>query len=247
MSKIIRPGDSKAFLSARKFRKEPFVLGSRPAEKGEASPPFASKDESASGLEMRHKTPHDLVAEAESKAEQIVRDAGNEAEEIRRRAREEGRAEGAEEAKKKTEEHREHSSRVLSSFIEQMKEEESKVLKTFAPKLADLATELAHKIIQREIERDSSIVVTQAEEAISRILEREKLIIRVNPSDEVLMKEHKETLIRMFDGVDKIEVIGDSGIEEGGCIVETNLIKVDAQPASQLKRARRALLTEIET
>ena len=110
------------------------------------------------------------------------------------------------------------------------------------PRLASLATELAQKIIHREIEKDPSVVALQAEEAISRILEREKLIIRVNPGDEELMKDHKSALTKMFDGIDKIEVIGDPKVERGGCIVETHLIKVDAQPSSQLEAARKALL-----
>jgi flagellar biosynthesis/type III secretory pathway protein FliH len=68
----------------------------------------------------------------------------------------------------------------------------------------------------------------------------------VNPSDEAVMKEHKEVLKKMFDGTEKIEVIGDSSIESGGCVVETDLIKVDARPSSQLEAAHRALLGEAE-
>ena len=87
---------------------------------------------------------------------------------------------------------------------------------------------------------------SQAEEAITKLLERDKLVIRVNPADEDLMKEHKAALLRMFDGTEKIEVISDAGVERGGCIVETDLVKVDAQPCTQLQAARKALLAEEE-
>jgi flagellar assembly protein FliH len=135
---------------------------------------------------------------------------------------------------------------MLSSFIEQMKKREAELTQSLAPRLADLATELAAKIIHREIGQDITLVTRQAEQALTKILERDKLLIRVNPSDEALMKEHKPTLMEMFDGIDKIEVIGDPEIERGGCVIETDLVKVDAQPRAQLKAARGAMDEENE-
>ena len=248
MSRIIKPDESKVFSSARKFQKKPFALDLRHEKKGKVSPPSSvlSKDDRPVTPQAELIVPEDIVPEAERRAEQMVREAEQKANDIRRRATEEGRAQGIEQAKKRVDEQLERSSQALSSFIDQIKEQESELMQTCAPKLADIAVQLAEKIIHKEIEKDSSLVIAQAEEAISRILEREKLIVRVNPSDEELMKRHKEQLVRMFDGVDKIEIIGDSHIEKGGCIVETNLIKVDAQPASQLKAARKSLLAEAE-
>ena len=242
MSRIIKPDETKVFSSAQKFQKKPFPLGLRQERKDNIS----SVDVPATAPETELMMPEDIVTNAERKAEQIVREAEQKANEIRRKANEEGRADGIKLARKKVNEQLERSSQTLSSFIDQIKEQETKLIQTCAPKLADIAVQLAEKIVHKEIDKDSSLVVVQAEEAISRILEREKLIVRVNPSDEDFMKKHKENLVRMFDGVDKIEVIGDPHIEKGGCVVETNFIKVDAQPASQLKAARKTLLAETE-
>jgi len=248
LSRIIKPDESKVFSSARKFQKKPFALGLRQEKKGKVSPtsPASSTDGQPLTPETELIVPEGIVARAERRAEQIVREAEQKANEIRRKANEEGRAHGIEQSRREVNEQLKRSSQALSLFIDQIKEQESKLMQTCAPKLADIAVQLAEKIIHKEIEKDSSLIIAQAEEAISRILEREKLIVRVNPSDEELMKRHKEQLVRMFDGVDKIEIIGDSQIEKGGCVVETNLIKTDAQPASQLKAARKSLLAEAE-
>jgi len=248
LSRIIKPDESKVFSSAQKFQKKPFAVGLRQERKGKVSP--ASSVSSTEGQPTAPAAelimPEDIVTKAERRAEQIVREAEQEAVEIRSKANEEGRARGIEQSRRKVNEQLKRSSQALSAFIDQMKEQETKLIQTCAPKLADIAVQLAERIVHKEIEKDPSLVVAQAEEAISRILEREKLIIRVNPSDEELMKKHKEQLVRMFDGLDKIEVIGDSRVERGGCVVETNLIKVDAQPSSQLKAARKSLLAEAE-
>ncbi len=273
MSKIIKPVDRELFDSARRFEKKSLATAAKSPrartkeEKAPVndSPPAPTAKENPKPEPQTHQpqihqvNPQDLIAdaerkagkillEAERKAEQIVREAESKSQQVREQAHAEGRAEGcaqaAEEARRRTDEQLRASRQALDSLVSQIMTGESDLKRLVTPMIANLATELARKIIRREIEKDPSTVVAQAEEAISKILERDKLIIRVNPADEELMKAHKEPLTKMFDGIDKIEVIADPVIERGGCIVETNLIRVDAQPSSQLEAARKALLSE---
>jgi flagellar biosynthesis/type III secretory pathway protein FliH len=245
LSKLIKPDDGKAFQSARKFRKEHFPLTREPSPKEDLYPDFGLKVNPTSG----HSNPEALagavrnvIEDAEEKAEQIVREAQTRADDILRQARERGRADGVEEGREKIETQRRASAELISSFIEQVKERQAELVQSLAPGLAALAAELAQKIIHREVNKDSSLAMKQAEQAIAKLLKREKLIIRVNGADEELMKEHKPALQRMFDGIDKIDIISDPEVERGGCIVETDLIKVDAQPGSQLRAASRTIL-----
>lgn len=269
MSKLVKPSDKELSNSVRKSEK-PFRTDRQTAKKESAqvnSAPSPQNDPPAKN-NPKPSDPNDMTAQAartakqpardaKSKAEEIIRSAESKAKQIARdaeslkakileEARQQGRAEGLLEARQKIEEEHRISSQMLESLVAQLKTQESQLMQLLTPRLANLATELAHKIIHREIEKDSTVVTLQAEEAISRILKREKLIIRVNPDDEELMKKHKQALMKMFDGIDKIEVIGDPKIERGGCVVETNLIKVDAQPSSQLEAARKTLLGEVE-
>jgi len=185
-----------------------------------------------------------IILDAELKAEQAIEKAEKKADAIREEAREQGRSEGFEEAVQKGAEDLQAASETLKSLVARMETREAELIQLLTPMLSNLSIEVARKIIHKEIADDSSIVTSQSEKAISRILEREKLLIRVHPSDEGVMKDHKAELKDMFDGIDKIEVIGDSGVERGGCIVETNLVRVDAQPKSQLEAARMILSGE---
>lgn len=256
MSKLIKPDDTPAFQSAAKFEKEPFRLGSKSApeqvvlDSSRLHVDLVLPGLQDAGLDQltakAQEAADDIIQEAEANAAEILSEAKDRAEDIFRQARERGRSDGAEEVRGQAERQHQASARMLSSFIEQMKKRETELAQSLAPRLADLATELASKIIHREVGADSSLVARQAEQAIYKILERDKLVIRVNPSDEKLMKEHKPTLLEMFDGTDKIEVIGDPEVERGGCIVETDLIKIDAQPRAQLNAARNAFSDETE-
>ncbi len=262
MSKLIKPEDAGAFQSARKFRKEVFRLEATASGKqgvrADSAPTRENENPSepwspealpvkAQGLvEDPKKKAEQIVSEAEERARETIREAKERADDIFRQARERGRADGAEEVREKVERQRQASSQMLASFIERMKEREAKLVESLTPRLADLAAELAQKIIHKEVRKDSSLAKTQAEHAIAKILQREKIIIRVNRDDEELMKEHKPMLLKMFDGIDKIEVVADPDVERGGCIVETDLVKVDARPASQLRTARATILGEEE-
>jgi type III secretion protein L len=247
LSKVIKPHENDALLKIKKYSKEAFSVVSD-SRKISGDPTSAFPVPEMPQFSTQADDPEKLLIGAKAQAQQTLAEALAEAENIRRSARERGHAEGyaqgKEEGRRETDELMKASSRVLDSLVSQLKAQEADMMRMLSPRLADLAAELARRIIHRELLLDASLVTLQAEEAIQKVLEREKLIIRVNPSDEQIMKAHKPALMAMFDGIDKIEVIGDASIEQGGCIVETHLVKVDAQPESQLQAAKRALAPE---
>jgi flagellar biosynthesis/type III secretory pathway protein FliH len=244
LSKLIKPSDKELFNSVKKFEKASLNIGQESAKKESATvnPAPSPKREPPARNNPKQPNPEDLIAQAERKAGQIVHDAEKQADRIREEAHKQGYSEGLLKTQDEAREQLQLSSRMIDSLVAQIKTQESQLMQMLTPRLANLATELAQKILHREIEKDPSVVTLQAQEAINRILEREKLIIRVNPADEELMKNHKPALMKMFDGIDKIEVVGDPKVERGGCIVETHLVKVDAQPSSQLEAAKKTLL-----
>jgi flagellar assembly protein FliH len=264
LSKLIKPDDERIFQSARKFEKDSFRLdrlspagndirdeaveeGDRPEDhrpEPDTVDPVRliaeAKEEAARIL----KEARNIIREAEASATRTIEDAKSRSQDIFRQARERGRADGAEEVRAQAERRHRARAEMISSFVEQMKKREAELLESLSPQLAEFAIELAEKIVNKKLEHDSQMATRQAERAIAKILERDKLLIRVNPSDEGAMKEHKAALIELFDGIDKIEVIADGNVERGGCVVETDLLKVDAQPHTQLEAARNVLADE---
>jgi flagellar biosynthesis/type III secretory pathway protein FliH len=239
LSKIIK-SDKKDALTGRKVARKTSDVKPEP-KKSRTNGSHSPQAVDSRGHLPDSSNPADIVAEAEKKAKMVLSEASAEAEKIRREARRHGYEDGLKEADRKLDERIKLSLKTLDSLVNQLKTQQSEMMRLLSPRIADLATEMARRIIQREVSQDASIVTAQAEEAIKKILQRDKLIIRVCPDDEQIMKNHEAALMDLFDGIDKIEIISDPAIEKGGCIVETHLVKVDAQPSSQLKAARNAL------
>ncbi|MEK7375983.1 MAG: FliH/SctL family protein, partial [Candidatus Margulisiibacteriota bacterium] len=62
----------------------------------------------------------------------------------------------------------------------------------------------------------------------------ENIIIKVNREDAEQLKQNKEKIAGLVDGVKNLSIIEDSQIEPGGCIIETNLGYVDARISTKL-------------
>jgi len=244
LSKIIKPHQRDEVSKVKKFEKKNLAIV-LPSQDSDLSPASPEQDSPPVSERLDQANPPD---DAEKKGRQPIPKAHAEHAYLlaQEQGYQEGLARGREEALKALEEAKQASAEVLDSLVAQLKSQEADMMRLLVPRLADLATELARRIIHREISTDRTLVRVQAQEAIGKILEREKLIIRVNPADEDIMKSHKQPLMSMFDGIEKIEVIGDQSIERGGCIIETHLVKVDAQPRSQLQAARKTLLADAE-
>jgi flagellar assembly protein FliH len=110
----------------------------------------------------------------------------------------------------------------------------------------DLATRIAEKILDEQIKVDPEVVVAVAKRAIELAIDREHIVVRINPADREMMRRHKAEMFASTDGVKNIQVVADQGVRQGGCIIETNSGNVDAQLASQLAQVEECLRGAID-
>lgn len=173
----------------------------------------------------------------------IVAESRAEAERIRREAFESGFAEGRQEGLAKVAAEVQSALSVLRNLAQSLKEEQQRVLNEIEPDIVRLAVEVARKIIGKEIVVDREIVKRCVTQAVEKIVEREKLIVSVNPVDLPAVMEYKAELMGMFDGIKEIEVVGDeNGISPGGCTVETDLVKANGKIEAQLEEILHGIL-----
>ena len=174
---------------------------------------------------------------------EIVAAARAEAERIRREAFELGFAEGREQGLSHGASKMQTALSFLKRLAHDLKEVEQTALKQLEPELIKLAVAVAKKIIGKEISVDREIVKQCVARAIEKIVEREKLILYVHPSDLPVVLEYKPHLVEMFDGIKSIEVVAsENGISPGGCTVETDLLKANGQVEAQLEEVLQGLL-----
>ncbi|MFW5775604.1 MAG: FliH/SctL family protein [Chitinivibrionales bacterium] len=97
---------------------------------------------------------------------------------------------------------------------------------------------LARKIINREIQTDSDIVIGVVKKALGYISDREKLTIRVSPDDLESVTGKKNMWLSVNEQLENVTITTDERIEHGGCIIESPSGIADARIDIQLGELR---------
>jgi flagellar assembly protein FliH len=102
----------------------------------------------------------------------------------------------------------------------------------------ELGLALAGKVLAGAIEVEPERVVESVRGALRGIVERERIIVLVNPDDMELVRESMDELRASLGGIEHCEVQAERRVGRGGCIVRTPVGDVDARVETKLERAR---------
>jgi len=174
---------------------------------------------------------------AQSEATKILNQAKAEAEGIRNKAREEGMVQGRGQGNKEAEQKVKEALETLNEAVKERK----KIIKDAEAEILRLALKAAEQIIRSEVSLHRDVCLNIVSEAINRVSDREQVIVKVNREDAEYIKKYKDRLAGIVDGVKSFSVLEDSGIEPGGCVIETNLGYVDARIGTKLAALEEAL------
>jgi flagellar assembly protein FliH len=172
----------------------------------------------------------ELVDYAKGEAEQILSKAMQEAEEIRAHARESG----LEDAQRLAEETASEKVKEALETVNQAVTERKKIIKDAEGEILRLALKVAEQIIKSEVSLHRDVSLNIVSDAISRVSDREQVIIKVNREDIENIKKYKDRIGSIVDGIKSLSIVEDSGVEPGGCVVETNLGYVDARISTKI-------------
>jgi flagellar biosynthesis/type III secretory pathway protein FliH len=114
-------------------------------------------------------------------------------------------------------------------------------LNSIEPQIIEVAGAIARRILQRESEEDPGLIGRTVRRALEHLIDRENVVIHLNPKDAEALRAQKIALLDEFEGVRNIVVQSDPEIGPGGCIVETERVHVDARIDAQLEQIIEAL------
>jgi len=197
---------------------------------------------------------HEALREAEkidAEAGRRLAEAGKEAEVIKKRAWEEGfaegraaglekgRAEGAAQALQEARERYTQGSLKLSDSLQNvlaaLERERHELVSLAQQEILTLAIAIARKIVRREFAADPEAVLENVRTALEMIMDRTGVQIRMNPADLErleLLDPQKGTQYFRFD---RIRFVADPRVEEGGCVIDTAGGEIDAQISTQIE------------
>lgn len=109
----------------------------------------------------------------------------------------------------------------------------------------DLALRIAEQAVGAAIAVDPELVVEAVRGALRRLVERDRVLILVNPDDLELVRDHVGRLVGELGGIEHCEVQAERRVRPGGAIVRTSEGEVDATLETKLARAREVLEHEL--
>jgi flagellar assembly protein FliH len=152
--------------------------------------------------------------------------------ETRRRAREEGLAEGLAEARALVA----PAFEAVAEAERLIRAREEDFLRAAERSAVELALAIAEKIVGAAVSARPETVLEVVGGALLRTATRHRLVIEVNPEDLELVSESAEGLAARLGGVQRLDVVAERRVERGGCIVRTEEGEIDARIGSQLER-----------
>jgi len=118
--------------------------------------------------------------------------------------------------------------------LERAQDKREEILAETEGEIIDLVLLIARKVIKTISENQRGIILQNVVQALRKVRARGNVIIRVNLADLKLTTEHTKDFIKMMEGASGIQVVEDSSVDEGGCILETDFGEIDARVSSQL-------------
>jgi flagellar assembly protein FliH len=105
--------------------------------------------------------------------------------------------------------------------------------------LVDLAIQIAKKIITREVTIDHDIALNIVRISLAKLHDRAVAEVHLNPDDLAYVNEHREAL----DFRGSLDLVEDSSISVGGCLIHTDTGDIDARIESQFDEIAHGLFS----
>jgi flagellar assembly protein FliH len=163
----------------------------------------------------------------------VLAEARAEAEQIRQNALEEGYAQGRAEALEALQ----PALAALGAAAEQVHAEALDAAAELERRAVELGLALAHKVLAGALAVEPERVLDAVQGALRGIVERERIIVLVNPDDLEIVRGAIEELKASLGGIDHCVVESERRVARGGCIVRTPVGDIDARVETKLERA----------
>jgi flagellar assembly protein FliH len=160
---------------------------------------------------------------------------------VREQAFEEGFAAGVAQAQSQLD----GPASALAAAAEQLQALRTDAAASVEADAVDLALRIAEQAVGAAIAADPELVVEAVRGALRRLVERDRVLILVNPDDLELVRDHVGRLVGELGGIEHCEVQAERRVRPGGAIVRTSEGEVDATLETKLARAREVLEHEL--
>jgi flagellar biosynthesis/type III secretory pathway protein FliH len=134
---------------------------------------------------------------------------------------------------------------ALAAAAQQLQDLRADAAASVEAEAVELALRIAEQALGAALAVDRELVVDVVRGALRRLVERDRVLIFVNPDDLEVVREHTARLVGELGGIEHCEVQAERRVRPGGAIVRTAEGEVDATLETKLARAREVLEHEL--
>ncbi|MGI6036923.1 MAG: FliH/SctL family protein [Limnochordia bacterium] len=183
-----------------------------------------------------------IIEKAEEERKEILFQAQEEAQRMREEAYQQGFEQGRIEARAAFEEELNQRLAKLDGILQEAVQVRRRAMEMAEEDLLKLSLAIAEKIIRREVDKEPPVINEIVGQALQLLGGAEKIFIYVNDRDLTFLEGDKEELA---SGHRSFVFAVDNSISPGGCIIETDIGRIDARLETRLERVSKELLENL--
>lgn len=186
-----------------------------------------------------------ILMMARAEADALIEEAHQKAQEMQLQARQEGYQKGYEEALASAKTGLLESVERIAEVSKNTAADMASILNTLEEGLIDLALAIAEKVVHKRLSEDRNLVISMVQGAMEYVDVMDVLRIRINPEDLETFRTHWEQGFIEVSGRN-VDLIPDSRVQLGGCVIDTKGSVVDAQIETRLAEIERSFRAELD-
>lgn len=137
--------------------------------------------------------------------------------------------------------------RRIDVVIDEIENKFSRELEKFSNSLVKATVLVSEKIINKEVSKDTDIILSQVKKAIRNLDENDTIIrITLHPEDQKIIEQAKSRIVSDDSRLKKTKIATNTEIQRGGCVLTTSAGELDARISTQLDKIKDIFQKTIE-
>jgi len=202
-------------------------------------------NELISRAELKEKA---IVEKAKKEAEKIIEESVKEAEKVNKAAYSKGYEDGHEKGYMEgMKSGRQEGLESVASYQEEALQSKKKAIemkdraiRDAEERIVDLVLQISRKVIGEQVQINQEAVLSIVKKAIDKCPFSRKVKMRIAPEDYDIVLSNKDKLYCELECISDLEVIMETGLNPGSCILETDAGFVDSSIEAQISRIEKS-------
>lgn len=187
--------------------------------------------------------PEELSRRARDEAETILAAAQAEAETLRAQAKAAGLLAGELAGKREAFEQHRAAAGTLGALAEAIREEHVRTDAELTTYVTEVAIAIVERIFGELVDAHPEVMTHVVTQALAVLHRRETVTVHVHPSLVDVVERERDSLLGIYEDVNELLILGDETVGRGGCVLDTEMVTIDATVERAIARMRAGVLS----